>query len=285
MPASRVAEAATGAEATHAARTSSGPAWCCWTSSCRTSTASRWPGGWPPTLPHGPAPVVVLTSTREARDYRRAAASPAGRLPVQGSALRRRTAPLPGRGPGMSRRLLAVLITGAIAAAGSLAWSGWPPSPDYVPILICYEVIGLSFLVAGIAAYARWPVSRLGLLFTIAGYLYLLPYILVNLANPVAFTLGKPDPGYLHRRRGPPGSGLAHRAAPVEVRVRRGHLRLRAGHRLQRSLDAVLESRLHRLHHRMPGQRAARRRCIPGPSGTPSTRQAASSALSPPRSC
>ena len=90
----------------------------------------------------------------------------------------------------MSRRLLAVLITGAIAAAGSLAWSGWPPSPDYVPILICYEVIGLSFLVAGIAAYARWPASRLGLLFTIAGYLYLLPYILVNLANPVAFTLG-----------------------------------------------------------------------------------------------
>ena len=90
----------------------------------------------------------------------------------------------------MSRRLLAVLITGAIAAAGSLAWSGWPPPPDYVPILVCYEVIGLSFLVAGIAAYARWPASRLGLLFTVAGYLYLLPYILVNLANPVAFTLG-----------------------------------------------------------------------------------------------
>ncbi len=59
-----------------------------------------------------------------------------------------------------------------------------------MPILICYEVIGLSFLVAGIAAYARWPASRLGLLFTVAGYLYLLPYILVNLANPVAFTLG-----------------------------------------------------------------------------------------------
>jgi signal transduction histidine kinase len=90
----------------------------------------------------------------------------------------------------MSRRLLAVLITGAIAAAGSLAWSGWPPHSDYLPILICYEVIGLSFLVAGIAAWVRWPASRLALLFTIAGYLYLLPYILVNLANPVAFTLG-----------------------------------------------------------------------------------------------
>ena len=90
----------------------------------------------------------------------------------------------------MSRRLLAVLIAGAIAAAGSLAWSGWPPTPGYVPILICYEVIGLSFLVAGIAAWVRWPASRLGLLFTIAGYLYLLPYMLTNLANPVAFTIG-----------------------------------------------------------------------------------------------
>ena len=95
----------------------------------------------------------------------------------------------------MSRRLLAVLITGAIAAAGSLAWSGWPPHSDYLPILICYEVIGLSFLVAGIAAWVRWPASRLGLLFTIAGYLYLLPYILVNLANPVAFTIGNLSQG------------------------------------------------------------------------------------------
>jgi signal transduction histidine kinase len=95
----------------------------------------------------------------------------------------------------MSRRRLAVLIAGAITAAGSLAWSGWPPSPGYVPILICYEVIGLSFLVAGVAAWARWPASRLGLLFSIAGYLYLLPYILVNLANPVAFTIGNLSQG------------------------------------------------------------------------------------------
>jgi signal transduction histidine kinase len=95
----------------------------------------------------------------------------------------------------MSRRRLAVLIAGAITATGTLAWSGWPPSSGYVPILICYEVIGLSFLVAGIAAWARWPASRLGLLFTIAGYLYLVPYILVNLANPVAFTLGNLSQG------------------------------------------------------------------------------------------
>jgi hypothetical protein len=49
--------------------------------------------------------------------------------------------------------------------------------------------------VAGIAAWVRWPASRLGLLFTIAGYLYLLPYILVNLANPVAFTIGNVGQG------------------------------------------------------------------------------------------
>jgi signal transduction histidine kinase len=95
----------------------------------------------------------------------------------------------------MSRRRLAVLTAGAIAAAGSLAWSGWPPSSGYLPILICYEVIGLSFLVAGIAAWVRWPASRLGLLFTIAGYLYLVSYILTNLANPVAFTLGNLSQG------------------------------------------------------------------------------------------
>jgi signal transduction histidine kinase len=103
----------------------------------------------------------------------------------------------------VSRRLLAVLIAAAIAAAGSLAWSGWPPQPDYVPILICYEVIGLSFLAAGIAAWLRWPASRLGLLFTIVGYLYLVPYILVNLANPVAFTVGNLSEGIY-------GAALAH---------------------------------------------------------------------------
>jgi signal transduction histidine kinase len=103
----------------------------------------------------------------------------------------------------VNRRLLAALIAGAIATAGCLAWSGWPPQSDYVPILICYEVIGLSFLLAGIAAWVRWPTSRLGLLFSIVGYLYLVPYILVNLANPVAFTIGNLSEGFS-------GAALAH---------------------------------------------------------------------------
>jgi signal transduction histidine kinase len=90
----------------------------------------------------------------------------------------------------MNRRLRAALIAGAAAAVGCFVRAAWPPTPQYVPIEICIACIGLSFMVAGIAAWQRWPASRLGLLFTIVGYLYLVPYILVNLANPVAFTIG-----------------------------------------------------------------------------------------------
>ena len=90
----------------------------------------------------------------------------------------------------MNQRLLAVLIAGAAAAVGCFVWAAWPPTPRYVPIEICIACIGLSFMVAGITAWQRWPASQLGLLFTIVGYLYLVPYILVNLANPVAFTVG-----------------------------------------------------------------------------------------------
>jgi signal transduction histidine kinase len=90
----------------------------------------------------------------------------------------------------VSWRLRAALIAGATATVGCFVWAAWPPTPQYVPIEICIACIGLSFMVAGIAAWQRWPASRLGLLFTIVGYLYLVPYVLVNLANPVAFTIG-----------------------------------------------------------------------------------------------
>jgi signal transduction histidine kinase len=102
----------------------------------------------------------------------------------------------------VNRWRLAVLIAGAVAAAAGLVIAGPVPS-DYLPILICYEVIGLSFLAAGIAAWVRWPTSRLGLLFTIAGYLYMVPYILTNMANPVAFTIGNATQGIY-------GAALAH---------------------------------------------------------------------------
>jgi len=90
----------------------------------------------------------------------------------------------------MSRRLLAALIAGAAAAVGCFVWSSWRPPSRYAPIEISFAVVGLSYMVAGIAAWQRWPASRLGLLFSIVGYLYLVPYILINLHNPVAFTIG-----------------------------------------------------------------------------------------------
>src|SRR5215472_3290267 len=127
---------------------------------------------------------------RGARLRRADRGQPGRRVPAQGSAVRCGAAPVPGPGPGMSRRLLAALIAGATATVGLFVWAAWPPTSRYVPIEISMAAVGLSFMVAGIAAWLRWPASRLGLLFTIVGYLYLVPYILVNLANPVAWTVG-----------------------------------------------------------------------------------------------
>ena len=90
----------------------------------------------------------------------------------------------------MSRRLRAALIAGAATTMICFVWSSRPwPAPD-LPFLISTAIIALSFLAAGIAAWQRWPASRLGLLFTIVGYAYLLPPTLSNLPNPLAFTIG-----------------------------------------------------------------------------------------------
>jgi signal transduction histidine kinase len=96
----------------------------------------------------------------------------------------------------MNRALQAAVIAGAITAAGCLAWAAWPPTSQFAPILTSMLVIGLSFIIAGLAAWQRWPSSRLGLLFTIVGFLYLVPYALVNLANPAAFTFGNLSEGF-----------------------------------------------------------------------------------------
>ena len=90
----------------------------------------------------------------------------------------------------MSRRLLAVLIAGAIAAVICYVWSSSPWPSQYLPTMFTTAAVGLSFLVAGIAAWLRWPASRLGLLFTIVGYAYLLPATLLNVPDPLAFTIG-----------------------------------------------------------------------------------------------
>jgi signal transduction histidine kinase len=90
----------------------------------------------------------------------------------------------------MSRRLRAALIVGAVAMMVyyvGVSYRPWPwPDPA---IFYTNAAVGLSFLVAGIAAWQRWPTIRLGLLFSIVGYLWLLP-AMVNLQNPVAFTIG-----------------------------------------------------------------------------------------------
>jgi CheY-like chemotaxis protein len=155
-----------------------------------------------------PAPVVVLTSTREARDYgaRIARARRPGSCPKISSLARRCAGSWPGRAgnePAEPGCAASGLIAGATAAVGCFVWSSWPPNSQYAPVEISFAVVGLSFMVAGIAAWQRWPASRLGLLFTIVGYLYLVPYILVNLANPAAWTIGNLSEGIS-------GAALAH---------------------------------------------------------------------------
>src|SRR3984957_17020850 len=91
--------------------------------------------------------------------------------------------------PAMNRALRAALIGGATAAVGCFVWSSWLPNSQYAPVEVSFAVVALSFMAAGIAAWQRWPARRLGRLFTIIGYLYLVPYILGNLANRVAWTI------------------------------------------------------------------------------------------------
>ena len=88
----------------------------------------------------------------------------------------------------MSRRLLAGLIAGAGAGMAYYFLVARPPGfNSYLIFYLGPPAIALSFLAAGIAAWVRWPSSPLGLLFTIVGYLTLLP-ALDYLNNPVAFT-------------------------------------------------------------------------------------------------
>ena len=90
----------------------------------------------------------------------------------------------------MSRRSLAGLIAGAAAAMAYYFLVARPPGFNaYLIFYLGTPAIALAFLAAGIAAWLRWPSSRLGLLFSIAGYLYLLP-ALNYLNDAPAFTLG-----------------------------------------------------------------------------------------------
>ena len=89
----------------------------------------------------------------------------------------------------MSRRRRAALIVAALAAVtGQIVVTYVPGPPQPLIGTITQSLVGLSFLAAGIAAWLRWPASRLGLLFTITGYLWLLPN-LGHLPYALPFTI------------------------------------------------------------------------------------------------
>ncbi len=90
----------------------------------------------------------------------------------------------------MSRRTGAALIAGTVATVTfkvvvTIVASPTPP----VVWIITSSAVGLAFLAAGIAAWHRWPTSRLGLLFSIVGYAWLLPNV-GYLPYALAFTFG-----------------------------------------------------------------------------------------------
>jgi signal transduction histidine kinase len=105
----------------------------------------------------------------------------------------------------MNGRQRAALIAGAVTAVLFMVIvrrTSDPPAP--VIDTVVYAAVGLSFLVAGIAAWQRWPASRIGLLFTIVGYAWALPSV-GFLPYAVPFTIGMVIPSTY-------GASLAHLA-------------------------------------------------------------------------
>jgi len=90
----------------------------------------------------------------------------------------------------VSRRALAWLIAGAVAATACYFLVARPPGPNaYLIFYLGTPAVAVAFLAAGLAAWLRWPGSRLGLLFSLVGYFTLLP-ALDYLDNPAGFTIG-----------------------------------------------------------------------------------------------
>jgi len=105
----------------------------------------------------------------------------------------------------MNRRLRAALIAGAVAAVLFQVIVRYSSGSAPPPIdTVVSAAVGLSFLVAGIAAWQRWPASRIGLLFTIVGYAWALPSV-GFLPYAVPFTIGMVIPSTY-------GASLAHLA-------------------------------------------------------------------------
>jgi signal transduction histidine kinase len=97
----------------------------------------------------------------------------------------------------MSRRLRAALIGGAVAAATfnvvTFYVNGWPLPPNPAIYVITSTLVLLAYLVVGLIAWQVHPGERIGLLFTITGYAWLLPS-LTNLHYALPFTVGNVTP-------------------------------------------------------------------------------------------
>ena len=90
----------------------------------------------------------------------------------------------------MSRGTGAWLAAGAVAAVAFKVVVTVVPSPAPATVwVVTSSVVGFSFLAAGLAAWRRWPANRLGLLFSIVGYLWLAPNV-GYLPYALPFTLG-----------------------------------------------------------------------------------------------
>jgi hypothetical protein len=80
----------------------------------------------------------------------------------------------------VSRRLRNILIVGAAAAAVfnvvTFYLNGWPTPPGPAIYVITSTLVLLAYLVVGLAAWQRYPAERIGLLFTMAGYAWFLPW-------------------------------------------------------------------------------------------------------------
>ena len=93
----------------------------------------------------------------------------------------------------MSRLLRAVLVGGAVAAVAfnlvTFYVNGWPGPPGPAIYVITSTLVLLAYLVVGLLAWQVHPGERIGLLFTITGYAWLLPS-LTNLHYALPFTVG-----------------------------------------------------------------------------------------------
>jgi signal transduction histidine kinase len=93
----------------------------------------------------------------------------------------------------VSRRLRALLAGGAVAAVTfnvvTFYVSGWPGPPNPAIYVITSTLVLLAYLVVGLVAWQVHPSERIGLLFTITGYAWLLPS-LTNLHYALPFTVG-----------------------------------------------------------------------------------------------